>query len=74
MDDGYPDSYPIDIDRGRALLTAYGAYSPGNNHTVPGDSQRILTDIAAVLAEDYPEVVFLDVAEKALNRLEQGND
>lgn len=73
MADAYPDGYPIDTARGRALLQAYGAYSHGNGQTVVGDAQRILTDIAAVLAEDSPEESFLGVAEKALSRLEAEN-
>lgn len=73
MSNAYPDGYPIDAGRGRALLQAYGAYSYGNGQTVVGDAQRILTDIAAVLAEDLPEESFLSVAEKAMSRLEAGN-
>lgn len=47
-----PPPYPVDVDRGRAVLQAYGAYAPG--HTVAFEAQRILSDLCAVLKNDQP--------------------
>lgn len=43
---------PVDVDRGRAVLQAYGAYAPG--HDPIADVLRVLTDVCAVLEDDYP--------------------
>ena len=58
-----------DANRGRALLQAYGAYSAGNGHTVVGDMQRIMSDLALVVQRDLPEIPFLQIVESASERL-----
>lgn len=50
--DAEQDVMPVDADRGRAILQAYGAYSSG--HSVPDDVTRVLADQCAVLADDQP--------------------
>lgn len=71
MDDVYPDGYPVDAARGLALLTAYGAQTEG--HTLTGDAQRIMSDLAAVLLSDDPSTDFADIARRALARLGADN-
>lgn len=44
------DERPIDANRGRAILQAYGAYVPGAS--VPDEVIRVLADQCAVLADD----------------------
>lgn len=41
---------PVDVNRGRAILQAYGAYVPGAS--VPDEVIRVLADQCAVLADD----------------------
>jgi hypothetical protein len=45
---------PVDVNRGRAVLQAYGAYAPG--HDPVFEVLRVLSEVCAVLAEDMPAV------------------
>lgn len=66
---GSEDRELPDATRGRALLQAYGAYSVGTGHTVVGDMQRIMADLALVAKNDLDEPGFMDIARAASERL-----
>lgn len=58
-----------DATRGRALLQAYGAYGAGTGHTVVGDMQRIIADLALVVKNDLAESEFMDIVRSASEQL-----
>lgn len=50
MSEEYDDLPPVDPNRGRAILQAYGAYVAGAS--VPDEIIRLLADQCAVIADD----------------------